>query len=223
MAARKSKDKIRCAIIGYGGAFNMGRGHGNWINQTPGMETVAVCDVDRARLKVAKQELPGVATYPSVTQLLSKGDFELAVIVTPHNTHGPLALQCLKAKKHVVLEKPMCITVKEATAMIDAAEASRRMLSVFHNRRWDGDFMTILDIIKRGLVGEVFHVEAWGGGYGHPGKWWRADKKISGGALYDWGAHFVDWMLHVIPKKMVSSTVRSRIPGREAKQQCSPS
>ncbi len=206
MPAKKSKGKIRCALVGYGGAFNMGRAHGNWINKTPGMETVAVCDVDRARLKVAKEELPGVKTYPSVTQLINKADFDLGVIILPHNMHAPVALELLKAKKHVVLEKPMCITVKEADAMISAAKKSRVMLSVFHNRRWDGDFMTILDLIKRGLIGDVFHLEAWGGGYGHPGKWWRANKKISGGALYDWGAHFVDWILQVVPKKMVSIT-----------------
>jgi len=202
MPRAKSRGKIRCAVIGY----SMGRAHANYIKQTPGLELVAVCDIDAARRKLATQETPGIKTYASVAQLLGKGDFDLASVVTPHNTHAPIAIQLLKAKKHVVTDKPFCLTVKEADAMIAAAKASKVMLSVFHNRRWDGDFMTLLDLLKRGLIGEVFHVEAWGGGYGHPGKTWRADKKISGGALYDWGAHYVDWILHVIPKKMVSIT-----------------
>jgi len=184
----------------------MGRAHAGYISQTKGLELVAVCDIDPARRKLAREEHPGVKTYASVGELLSKGDFDLAAVVTPHNTHAPIALRLLKAKKHVVLDKPMCLTVKEADAMIAAAKKSRVMLSVFHNRRWDGDFMTLMDLIGRGLIGEVFHVEAWGGGYGHPGTTWRADKQICGGALYDWGAHYVDWILHLIPKRMVSIT-----------------
>ena len=202
MRKAKRGSKVRCAVIGY----SMGQTHANYIRQTEGLELVAVCDLDAGRRQLAREEHPGIKTYSSVAQLLGKGDFDLASVVTPHSTHAPIALQLLKAKKHVVLDKPMCLTVKEADAMISAAKKSRVMLSVFHNRRWDGDFMTLLDIIKRGLIGEVFHVEAWGGGYGHPGKTWRADKKISGGALYDWGAHYVDWILHVVPRKMVSIT-----------------
>jgi len=202
MPGKKSQGKVRCAVIGY----SMGREHAKYIKQTPGLELVAVCDIDPARRKMAREEHAGVETYSSVSVLLGKGEFDLGAVVTPHNTHAPIALQLLKAGKHVVLDKPMCLSVQEADAMIEEAKKARVMLSVFHNRRWDGDFMTILDIIKRGLIGEVFHVEAWGGGYGHPGKTWRADKKISGGALYDWGAHYVDWILHVVPKKMVSIT-----------------
>ena len=90
--------------------------------------------------------------------------------------------------------------------MIEAAKKSRKMLSVYHNRRWDGDFLAIMEVIKKGLIGEVYRVEACSAGYGRPRPWWRSDKKISGGALYDWGAHFLDWILHVLPEKMVNVT-----------------
>jgi scyllo-inositol 2-dehydrogenase (NADP+) len=136
--------------------------------------------------------------------MLRKSKLDLLAVVTPHNTHAPLAVQCLNAGVNVLVEKPMCITVAEADRMIAAAKANRRMLSVFHNRRWDGDFKTLRDIIGRGIIGEVFHIETYGGGYGHPGKWWRADKRISGGAFYDWGAHFVDWVLNLVPSQMES-------------------
>ena len=144
MRKAKGKGKIRCAVIGY----SMGRAHANYIKQTPGLELVAVCDIDAGKRKLATEETPGIKTYASVAQLLGKGQFDLASVVTPHSTHAPIALQLLKAKKHVVLDKPFCLTVKEADAMIAAAKASKVMLSVFHNRRWDGDFMTLLDIIK---------------------------------------------------------------------------
>jgi scyllo-inositol 2-dehydrogenase (NADP+) len=76
------------------------------------------------------------------------------------------------------------------------------MLSVFHNRRHDGDYMVIRDIIDRGIIGDVYHVEISGTGWGNPGTWWRADKAISGGAMYDWGAHFMDWVLNFVPSKV---------------------
>jgi len=184
----------------------MGKAHANWINAVSGMVTTAVCDIDPARTEAAKKDFPGIATFNTVEDLLTGGEVDLCVIVTPHNTHAPLALQCLKAGKHVILEKPMCLTVAEATAMIEAAQKSGVMLTVFHNRRYDGDFLAIQEVIRKGIIGEVFHIEANGGGYGHPGKWWRADKAISGGTMYDWGAHFVYWILHLIPQQVVSVT-----------------
>jgi len=88
--------------------------------------------------------------------------------------------------------------------MIEAAQDKNVMLSVFHNRRYDGDFLAIKEAIEKGLIGKVFHIELYGGGYGHPGTWWRSDKKISGGAFYDWGAHFVDWVLNFVPEEIDS-------------------
>ncbi len=203
MAKRK---QVKCAVIGYGGAFNMGRHHAEAIESTPGLKLVAICDVDKARAKVAASDFPKVETYTKVSKLLKDSDAELCVLVVPHNLHAPVALQCLKAGRHVITEKPMCITVAEADKMIAAAKKQKVMLSVFHNRRWDGDFRAIRDVIQRGLLGEVFRVEAFFGGYGHPGHWWRSDKEISGGAMYDWGAHFLDWVLHLVPEPIESVT-----------------
>jgi scyllo-inositol 2-dehydrogenase (NADP+) len=118
--------EIRCAVIGYGGAFNMGKHHATQMEQTGVMKVVAVCDLDPQRLEVAKADFPHIRTYQSVDEMLTQEDFDLAVIVTPHNTHAPLALKCLKAGKHVIVEKPMCLTVKEATAMIETAKAKGR-------------------------------------------------------------------------------------------------
>ncbi|MCC6444595.1 MAG: Gfo/Idh/MocA family oxidoreductase [Armatimonadetes bacterium] len=202
----KKAKTVRCGIIGYGGAFTMGKAHSNWINAVPGMQAVAVCDIDPARTDAARQDFPDISTFNCNEDMIARDDIDLCVLITPHNTHAPLAIQCLKAGKHVITEKPMCITVDEATAMIEAAKASGVMLSVFHNRRHDGDFLAIKEVIQKGVIGEVFHIEANGSGYGHPGKWWRADKDISGGALYDWGAHFVYWILNLIPEKMESVT-----------------
>jgi scyllo-inositol 2-dehydrogenase (NADP+) len=201
----KPDKHIRCAVIGYGGAYSMGKNHVGWINETPGLKTVAICDLDASRLAVAKEEFPEIKTYRGVGALLARADFDLAVIVTPHNTHAAVALQCIKGGKHVVLEKPMCITVKQCTEVIQAAKRKGVMLSVFHNRRWDGDYQTIREVVEKGVIGDVFQIEAHGGGWGHGGGWRRV-KKISGGAFYDWGAHLVDWVLGLVPSKIESVT-----------------
>jgi predicted dehydrogenase len=190
--------RLHGAVIGYGGAFNMGKAHANWMNNA-GIQTVAACDIDPKRMEAARADFPGIRTYTDLKSLLQDKEVDLCVVILPHNLHAEAAIACANAGKHVIVEKPMCITVAEADAMIEAAKKNGVMLSVFHNRRHDGDFMAIREVIQKGLIGEVFHIEAGGGGYGHPGTWWRADKKISGGAMYDWGAHFLDWILNLVP------------------------
>jgi predicted dehydrogenase/type 1 glutamine amidotransferase len=198
---------IRCGLLGYGPAFNMGRGHGGWINATEGMQVIAMCDASPARVEAAKQEMPGLQGYfTAPDKMLRMPDLDLVVDILPHNLHAPTALQCLSAGKHVILEKPFCITIDEANSMIDTAHQKGLMLSLFHNRRWDGDYLTIRDIIDRGLIGDVFHIECGGGNYGHPGFWWRSDKAISGGVMYDWGAHFIDWVLNLVSAKITQVT-----------------
>ncbi|MHB0998778.1 MAG: ThuA domain-containing protein [Armatimonadota bacterium] len=195
--------EIRCGLLGYGPSFNMGSGHAAWINATPGMRVVAMCDAGIDRVEAAKNELPGLDGYfTCVDEMLALENVDLIVNILPHNIHYATTMQCLEAGKHVVLEKPFCITIEEANSMIDKAREKGVMLSLFHNRRWDGDYITIRDMIDRGLIGDVFHIECGGGSYGHPGFWWRSDKTISGGVMYDWGAHFIDWVLNMVPSKI---------------------
>ncbi len=200
----KEAAPIRCGVIGYGGAFNMGKIHGEAMAGVPGLEFTAVCDADPNRTEAARQDFPDIQTYNSVKKMVADKNLDLVVLVTPHNTHAELGIQAARGGKHVITEKPMCITAQEATAMIDAASKSQVMLSVFHNRRWDGDYMALRKLVAEGMIGEVFQVELFGGGYSHPGWWWRANKAISGGCLYDWGAHFVDWILNLIPSPVES-------------------
>lgn len=195
---------VRCGVIGYGGSFNMGKTHAEGILASPGLEFVAACDTDAARVQTARADFPDIETFTSVPTLLKKKDLDLVVLVTPHNTHAELAEQSSRAGKHVVTEKPMCLSVSEADRMIAAARKAETMLSVFHNRRWDGDFRALKNIVAEGLIGDIFQVEIFGGGYAHPGWWWRSDKAISGGNLFDWGAHFVDWILNLIPGRVTS-------------------
>jgi len=197
---------IKAAVVGYGPAFNMGKHHASSMEATGRIKVVAVCDVDEARLKVARQELGDVRTYTSVARLARDEAVQLVAVVVPHNVHLKATLPLLEAGKHVVVEKPMALTLAECNRMIEAARKAGVTLSVYHNRRHDGDFLAIGDVIQKGYIGEVFHLEAHAGGYGRPREWWRSDKKVSGGAFYDWGAHFIDWMLHLVPGRMTTVT-----------------
>jgi scyllo-inositol 2-dehydrogenase (NADP+) len=201
-----SKNKVRCAVVGYGPAFNMGKAHCDQIRAANGLELVAVCDADSRRAEAAKKDFPSIRTYRDLGKMLKWVDVDLVTVVTPHNTHASLVLQCLRAGRHVIVEKPMCITTAEATAMIEEAKKKNLMLSVFHNRRLDGDFLALKEIIGEGRIGEIFHLEAFMGGFGHPGTWWRSDKKVSGGAFYDWGAHLLDWVLNIIQGNIAGVT-----------------
>lgn len=195
---------ISCAVIGYGGAF-MGRAHASYIEATEGLALHSICDISPERTEAAKTDFAGVQTFNSVEQLLASPDLDLCVIVLPHNLHASVAVQCSQAGKHVITEKPMCVTVEEATRMIDAARASDKMLSVFHNRRQDGDYQTLRRLlVEEKLIGEVFAIEMFAGGFApQDPKWWRSSKAISGGYFYDWGAHFLDWALGILPGKIV--------------------
>jgi len=198
----KKPQDIKVGVIGYGGSFNMGKVHLSEM-QRAGMTPVAVADFDPARLKAAEEDFPGIETFDSVAKMLKKSAVDLVAIVTPHNTHARLAIQCLRAGRHVVCEKPFAITTAECDAMIAEAARRRRLLSTYHNRHWDGCILAALKRIGSGIIGDLVRVEARMGGYGKPGDWWRGSRSISGGILYDWGVHLLEYCLQVIKSEIV--------------------
>jgi predicted dehydrogenase len=194
---------VRVGVIGYGGAFNMGRGHLQEM-RAAGMTPVAVAEVDAARLITAQADFPGIETYPSVGAMLKKSDVDLVTIITPHNTHAKLALECLRAGKHVVSEKPLAITTAECDAMIAAAKKSGVVLSTYHNRHWDGWILRALDLVKKKkAIGQIYKIEARWGRRDLPGDWWRSSRSISGGILYDWGVHLLEYGLQLADSEIV--------------------
>lgn len=198
MKKYKNASDIRVGVIGYGGAFNMGRGHLKEMEQA-GMTPVAVCEVDAERLKVAETDFPGIQTYSTVAEMLRKSDVNLITIITPHNTHAKLALQCLKAGRHVVCEKPLALTTAECDAMIAAAKKSGVVLSTYHNRHWDGWILRAVEQIKeKKVIGDIYRVDARMGARALPSDWWRTSRTISGGILYDWGVHLLEYGLQLI-------------------------
>ncbi|MCH7903893.1 MAG: Gfo/Idh/MocA family oxidoreductase [Armatimonadetes bacterium] len=196
---------ISGAVIGYGPSFDMGKHHATWM-EGAGIQFVAVCDVDEGRCTAAKTDFPTIDTYLDYSDLLARSDIDLIVVVLPHNLHAEVTVASLQAGKNVIVEKPMCLSVAEADEMIGAATTAGKMLSVFHNRRHDGDYLAIKKAIDDGLIGDVFHIECSFGNFERPGDGWRSDKSLSGGNLFDWGAHFLDWILNFVPGPVDSVT-----------------
>ncbi len=206
-ATRSNKSgPVRFGIVGYGPTFNMGKLHSDFIRAASGMTTTAVCDINPARAEAALKDFPDVRTFDNHKKMAASGLVDIAVNITPHAVHAPLTMDLLRAGLGVVSEKPFCLTVEQATKMIKAAREKRLLLTVFQSRRMDSDYLAIRKIIEDGLIGEPFHCEMFMGGYQHPGDWWRSHKAISGGAIYDWGAHFIDWILNLMPYKIRTVT-----------------
>lgn len=189
---------IRCAVVGYGAAHNFGRAHGRWIESVPHLKWTAVCDHDSDRLRAAVEEFPELETYAGLDELLAKADVDMVSIVTPHFLHAPMTVACAEAGKHVVVDKAMCLSVAEADAMIEAAGRNGVMLAVFHNRRSDGNYRAIKEAVRAGRIGRIFHIEVSGGGYRPPLTGWYGRSAQSGGLLYYWGPHAVDWVLDLV-------------------------
>jgi scyllo-inositol 2-dehydrogenase (NADP+) len=202
MKTYKRASDINVGVVGYGGAFNMGKAHLMEM-QKAGMTPIAVAEIDPTRLAAATQDFPRIETYPSLTAMLKKSAVDLVTIITPHNTHAPLALEALKAGRHVVCEKPMAITTTDCDAMIAAAKKSGVVLSTYHNRHWDGPIMNAVQHIQSGKIGDVVRVDARWGSRTQPADWWRSSKSISGGILYDWGVHLLEYGLQVIRSDIV--------------------
>ena len=193
---------MRVGLVGYGFA---GRGfHAYLIGLVPELRLVAVASRDEGRRRQAEAD-HGVATYATLDDLLAQAEVDLIVLATPHAAHMAQACQAMDAGKHVVVDKVMCLSAAEADAMIAARDRNGVILSIFHNRRWDGDYLTLRKVLDAGWLGEPFLFESAVLGYRAP-RGWRGDAAAGGGVLYDWGAHLIDQALQLVPGPLVSVT-----------------
>ncbi|HET9075770.1 MAG TPA: Gfo/Idh/MocA family oxidoreductase [Acidimicrobiales bacterium] len=164
-----------------------------------GFEVVAVCDRSPGRLAAASQILPEARTCADADALMEAPGVGLIAISTPPDSHAAWAAATLAAGHHAVVEKPLALSAGQADEMLDAASGAGLTLAVYQNRRFDPDFLAIQRLVRRGRLGRVFHVEAFVGGYGHPCNYWHSDAAVSGGTAFDWGSHYLDQILALVP------------------------
>jgi predicted dehydrogenase len=145
--------------------------------------------------------------------MLEDPDVGLVVVGTPPSIHAESVMAALRSGKHVVCEKPFALRVEEVDRMIDAAAARDLVLTVFQSRRWDPDYLSMRQVVRSGGIGEVFYMESFIGGHDHPCDYWHSHEPISGGTIYDWGSHYFDWILELMPGtvRTVSANAHKRV------------
>jgi scyllo-inositol 2-dehydrogenase (NADP+) len=186
---------IPTVVVGHGLA---GRAfHCPLIRRQPELRLHGVVARDpRVRAEAVAEWGNGVRGYADLDEALSDPAVELVVIATPHDTHAELVERTLGASKHCVVDKVMALTTAEADRMIAARDRAGRMLSVFHNRRWDWDYGTVQEVLARGWIGKPLMIESAVCRFAPP-RSWRGSAQSAGTILYDWGAHLVDQALQL--------------------------
>ncbi|MFK4596009.1 Gfo/Idh/MocA family oxidoreductase [Streptomyces pristinaespiralis] len=210
---------LRVALIGYGLAGSVF--HAPLIAATEGLVLDTVVTSSPERQEQARARFPGVRVEASPDRLWARADeLDLMVVATPNKTHVPLARAALEAGTAVVVDKPIAGTATEARALAALAAERGLVLSVFQNRRWDNDFLTLRGLVEAGELGEVQRFESrferWRpqlkGGWRESG-----DPQEIGGLLYDLGSHVVDQALSLFgPAARVYAESDVRRPGARA-------
>lgn len=204
---------VNVALVGYG---YVGKTfHAPLIAATPGLRLGVVVSSDPA--KVAADH-PEARVVPDLEAALADPAIELVVIATPNALHAPQALAALAAGKHVVVDKPFAVTAAEAREMADAAARAGRLLSVFHNRRWDSDFLTLSQLIAEGALGEIVQYES------HFDRFrpvvrdrWRERAGPGAGAWMDLGPHLLDQALVLFGEPLaIAADIAIQRPGAGA-------
>lgn len=183
---------IRVGLIGYG--FVGKTFHAPLIQSVPGLTLTVVGSGKREALQA---DYPGVIVCSAIEAAIH-ADVDLVVIASPNESHFPLAVAALRAGKHVVIDKPFTVTLAEAGSLAEIANQHSRVLSVFHNRRWDSEVLATKAILQTGVLGEVSHYEC------HMDRFrpvvrqrWREDPGPGAGLWFDLGPHLIDQALHL--------------------------
>ena len=181
---------IRTVVVGHGLA---GRSfHCPLVRRQKGLTLHGVVARDaKVRDEATALWGEGVRGYASIDEALDDPAVELVVIATPHDSHAELTVRTLEAGRHCVVDKVMALTSNECDRMIAARDRSGKMLSVFHNRRWDWDYATVRKVIAEGRIGRPLLFESAVCRYAAP-RGWRGSTAVAGTILHDWGAHLID-------------------------------
>lgn len=195
--------KKNVAIVGFGG---MGGWHSDYILGSDVVNLSGVFDIRPERMELARQK--GISVYESFETVLDDPSVDIVLCATPNDVHPEIVIRALRAGKHAISEKPVCIGSKALGEMIAASEESGKLFTVHQNRRWDGDFLAMEKVYLSGILGDVFNIESRvQGSHGIPGDW-RGQKQHGGGMMLDWGVHLIDQAFRMIEEKAVKIYAR---------------
>ncbi|WP_232784991.1 oxidoreductase [Psychromonas sp. MB-3u-54] len=193
MSNKMNTGVIKTAIVGYG--LSAKTFHLPFIESLPEFEVSAISS---SQTDALKQDWPNAAHYLSAEEMLQNSDAQLVIITAPNDVHFSLAKLALENNKHVILEKPFVTNIADGQTLITLAKEKGLVLSVYHNRRWDGDFMTIKKLMAENTLGNIKHFES------HFDRFrpiavqrWRENAQDGGGILFDLGPHLIDQALQL--------------------------
>jgi scyllo-inositol 2-dehydrogenase (NADP+) len=187
----------------------------------PGLALASVVTSNPERAAEARAAHPGVEVLPSADELFAAAsDHDLVVVATPNRAHFPTALRAMEAGLHIVVDKPLAVKAEEGERLAEAAVSRRVVASVFHNRRWDGDYLTLRRLVDEGSLGDLLRLES------RFDRWrpevdtdkWRegGGPEDAGGVLFDLGPHLIDQALDLLgPARSVYGEVRALRPGAQ--------
>lgn len=188
-----SEKMLNAVLIGYG--FAGKTFHAPLLSATAGLNLYAIVSSNAAKVHA---DLPGIQVIADAQQAIAHPEVDLIVIASPNTTHAPLARQALEAGKHVVVDKPFTLDMQEARDLIALAQEKGLLLSVFHNRRWDSDYLGVRQAIEQGAVGKVVQFES------HIDRFrpqvrvrWREQNVPGSGLWFDLGPHLIDQALQL--------------------------
>ncbi len=206
-------ETIKVGLIGYGIAGQVF--HAPLIKSVAGLELVTIKASRPEQVALAKKRYPSVTFAASNDEIINDPGIQLVVVATPNSSHFSLSKAALLAGKHVVVEKPFTITTADADELIAVSKKQNRILTVNHNRRFDGDFATIQKVLKSGMLGELAEFESHYDrfrNYLRPNAW-REEDIPGAGILYDLGSHLIDQALTLfgLPKAITADERLQRI------------
>jgi myo-inositol 2-dehydrogenase/D-chiro-inositol 1-dehydrogenase len=211
--ATMSGPAVRFGLIGYGA---WGSCHAGAIAKTPGAELVAIAEQSADRRAAASEAHPQVAILDDYRRLIARDDVEIVVIVLPSHVHHEVATAALDAGKHLLLEKPMCLTIPECNDVLRLAAEKQRLLAIGHEFRLSSLWGKVKELVDQGLVGEPQYVlvELSRNPYRLGEDGWRYDIRRVGNWVLEEPIHFFDlarWYLHSAGEpESVYATANSR-------------
>jgi len=187
--------------FGFVGAGQIAHNSVDQVNSHPDGKAVAVTDTNFERAQHLCEEKQVPHACQSAEELFARDDVDAVYIAVPNKFHAPLAVQALKAGKHVLLEKPFAINYAEAKEVIDTANATGKVFSLGMNYRMRPEVQKARAVIETGVLGEIYHGKAWWfrrKGIPKLGTWFGNKALAGGGCLYDIGVHYLDLVLYLM-------------------------
>ncbi|PKL83442.1 MAG: gfo/Idh/MocA family oxidoreductase [Ignavibacteriae bacterium HGW-Ignavibacteriae-3] len=199
-------EKTKIAVIGLGGIAQLV--HMPLLSKLSNVEITAVADINKNRLKTVGEKFSVRNQYTDYLQMLSEQEFDAAVIATPTNTHSEIAIECLKSKRHILIEKPIARNLEEAKEINAVARKNKKQVMIGMNLRFRPDAMLMKSLVNSGELGDIFYIRCgWLRKQSSEQKWFLNKNQSGGGVIIDLGILILDvalWIMNDHRMKSVS-------------------